>query len=317
MTVANFIIAGTEKAGTTAVFEHLSMHPDVIASRRKETDFFRCGDGTLAGYAAHFPNDRWARVVMEASPGYLGEAERVVPGMRALVPEVRLLFVLRDPVERFHSSYHFHRGKLNLPPELGFGDYVDACLEYAAAAPPDRPALARRLGIGEWFLRVLPFGCYAEHLSRYFAAFPRTQLLVTFYDDLCGDPAAFMARLCRFLHIDPDGLRRGPPARVNATFSGRNRVLHRFAVRANEVMEPWLRPRPRLKSAVVRAYKRMNRAREGYERMSAAERERLAAFCQPYNDDLAALLDRPLPPGWCRASGHATRAPVRRGAVAP
>jgi hypothetical protein len=298
MTVANFIIAGTEKAGTTSAFSYLARHPEVAASRRKETDFFRSDGGRVADYAACFPSADGRPVVMEASPGYLGEAEQVVPRMQAMVPDVKLLFILREPVARFLSSYHFHRARLNLPQQLAFREYLDACIEYAEAHAGERARVVRQKNIDEWFLKVLPFGCYARHLVRYFDAFPRHHILVAFYDDLLADPRTFMENVSEFLGIDRTFWASADFKPVNVTFSGRSRYLHRAAVLVNDTLEPLLRPRPRLKSAVVGAYKRLNRAREGYENMSAGDRELLEAFYAPHNRDLETLLDRPLPPGW-------------------
>ena len=104
--LANFVIGGTEKSGTTSVFDYLSAHPQVCASSIKETDFFRHGyTGDLAAdarrYASYFEHcDSRSLVRLEASPGYLGEAATVAPRLRALVPEAKVLFILRDPVER-------------------------------------------------------------------------------------------------------------------------------------------------------------------------------------------------------------------------
>lgn len=300
MTVANFIIAGTEKAGTTSVFSYLSQHPEVAASRRKETDFFRSAGGTRDDYASFFPAAEGRPVVMEASPGYLGEASHVVPRMRALVPDVKLLFILRDPVARFLSSYHFHRGKLNLPADLGFHDYLQACLAYAASdAATDAAAHgAAQRGIGDWYLKVLPFGRYAVYLEQYLEAFPRERVLVTFYDELQADPRRFMEGVSTFLGIDRSVWADVDFRPVNVTFSGRNRLLHRLAVRVNDRLEPLLRPRPGLKSAVVDAYKWLNRARDGYDGMSASDRGVLEAYYRPYNLELQALLGVPLPLGW-------------------
>ena len=317
MTLANFIIAGTEKAGTTSVFSYLARHPEVAASRRKETNFFR-SSGTAEQYATHFPDPRGRPVVMEASPAYLGESELVVPRMRALTPDVRLLFILREPVDRFLSSYHFHRTKLNLPDGLTLREYLDACLEFAAADVSERPAVARTAGIDVWFLKVLTFGCYATHLRHYFGAFPRERILVTFYDDLCADPRRFMVTLSGFLGIDQDYWRRAEFKPVNVTFSGRNRALHRLAVRANDALEPWLRPRPKLKAAVVGAYKFMNRAREGYERMPEEERMLLEGFYASHNRELEELLGHSLPVGWLSEDGtDCAHGLQRRGAMTP
>jgi len=117
----NFLIAGTEKAGTTSVFVYLSQHPQVCASSRKETDFFRnefSGDrqrdeAAYAGYFRKCTADQ--HILMEASPAYLGEADIVAPRIHALLPDAKLLFILREPIARLYSAYNFYVARLSIP----------------------------------------------------------------------------------------------------------------------------------------------------------------------------------------------------------
>jgi hypothetical protein len=297
--LANFIIGGTEKAGTTSVFDNLGVHPQVCASTRKETDFFRhdySGDPAADArrYAAFF--DRCAPglpVLMEASPGYLGEAATVAPRLRALVPGVKLLFILRDPVARFHSSYQFHRARLNLPQELGFGDYLQRCLDF------DRGVLsARDAGLDEWYLKVLRFGCYAECLELYRLQLPAANLKVMFFESLLQDERAFMVELSGFLGIDRAFWTNYQFRRSNITFSGRNHTLHRLAMHVNALAEPLLRRYPGLKRALLRAYKTVNEEREGYDPMPAAVRQRLVEYYGPSARALQRQLGTALPDSW-------------------
>lgn len=301
----DFIIGGTEKAGTTSVFDWLACHPDVGTSLRKETDFFReqfTGDLAIDArrYAACFdPRDVQAQVLMEASPGYLGEARRVAPRMADLVPTVKLLFILRDPVVRFQSSYEFHRGRLNLPRDLTLGDYLQRCLAYDRGEA--RPA---ELGLGEWFLKVLRFGCYAECLDVYLCELPKADIKVMFFEDLRADPRAFMVELSAFLGLDP-----GPWATFrfqasNATFAGRHEWLHRLALQTNAALEPVLRRAPLVKRTVLQAYKAVNQSSSGHGPMSPDVRAQLEAYYRPSLQQLHRQLGRDLPAAWCRDPGR-------------
>ncbi len=312
MQVANFIIGGTEKAGTTSVFSYLSAHPEVTGSKRKETDFFRKSGGTIEEYAEFFPQRPASRVVMEASPGYLGEGEVVAPRIRAMLPDAKLLFILRDPAARMLSSFKFHQARLNIPESLTFSRYLDLCLEYAGEvlAGRDPARTSQRLPLGDWYLKVLLFGCYARYLESYFEHFPAARISVTFYDDLKADPQAYMVRLSAFLGIDDSVWQSADLAPQNVTFSGRSRLLHRGAIWVNDTLEPVLRRAPRLKSAVTGLYKQLNQAQEGYEEMSEQDRSRLAGFYGPHNDQLRELLGTELPPGW-----QGTRQPEQSRAV--
>ena len=127
--LANFIIAGTEKAGTTSVFTYLSTHPSVCGSVVKETDFFRnayTGDREkdITNYASFFENHSHEKpIIMEASPGYLGSGAEVAARIHSLIPNTKLLFILRNPIDRMYSSFNFHVSKLNLNANLSFEEF--------------------------------------------------------------------------------------------------------------------------------------------------------------------------------------------------
>ncbi len=296
---ANFIIGGTEKAGTTSVFDWLSAHPEVCASSRKETDFFReqfTGDLTVDAdrYAMYFERcERPVPVLMEASPGYLGEAATVAPRMRALAPDAKVLFILRDPIDRMYSSYHFHRGRLNLPQDLTFEDYVGRCIEYDKGA-----GSPQRLGLDEWYLKVLRFGCYADFISIFRSELRAENIKIMFFEALRQDARAFMVELSQFLGIDASCWASFDFRPSNTTFSGRNRALHRLAVRTNAVVEPLMRRYPRLKQSLVRAYKALNQERAGYDPLPPRARQRLIDFYAPGVAALKQCLAAELPGEW-------------------
>lgn len=104
----DFIIIGTMKGGTTSLYHYLASHPDVVASGEKETDFFRSKKRAAGGA------DAYRRLFVgpgshafEASPNYTKRHRfRGVPErMHAIVPDARLIYLLRDPVERVVSHY--------------------------------------------------------------------------------------------------------------------------------------------------------------------------------------------------------------------
>lgn len=299
--IANFIIGGTEKAGTTSVFAYLSEHPEVCGSSSKETDFFRSGfsgsrDRDLEQYAKFFPRCQGecvAPIVMEASPGYLGEAAQVVPRIASLVPDAKFLFILRDPIDRLYSSYNFHVNKLNIDESVSFQDYVEKCLVYDRGEKS-----ASQLQLDDWYLKALRFGRYAEFLARYIETFGRDNVQVMFFDDLNRDVAVFMRTVSRFLGIDEAFWDTYEFRRTNVTFSSKSKWIHRAAIFINTRAEAILRQRPRLKRALVDAYKKLNQQREGYEPMSAAARATLEGYYRPANQALRGLLGIDPPPSW-------------------
>jgi hypothetical protein len=297
--LANFIIGGTEKAGTTSVFMYLSQHPEVCAASRKETDFFRDhysgdADQDRATYATYFQRcSSRVPVVMEASPGYLGEADTVVERMRTMLPELKLLFILRDPRARLYSSYNFHKSKLNIPEDLSFSDFVAMCRAYDQGK-----ADASDGSLDDWQLKTLRFGCYADSLEKYYAAFPKEQIKVMFFESLNAEPREFMRELGSFLNIDDDFWNSFEFSKTNVTFSGRIKFLHRIAMALNTYSEPFLRRHPQLKASLVDFYKRINQAREGYDPMPPDVIAQLDEYYSPSNASLSRMLNRPLPEAW-------------------
>lgn len=195
----DFLVIGAMKAGTTTLFSALTQHPHVIRSRRREIHFFgsRFSRGE-AWYRRHFPTGHELRrhqaITGEGSTSYLAHpqaAERI----HQVMPRVRMIALLRDPVDRAISNY-FHEkrsGRESLPIGEAFAAEEDR-LRRAASEPGQRPL--GRLGYRRR-------GLYAEQLERYYRHFPREQLLVLRAESLFENPRDTIDRVCRFLGLDP------------------------------------------------------------------------------------------------------------------
>ncbi|HSQ38521.1 MAG TPA: sulfotransferase, partial [Anaerolineales bacterium] len=124
-------MAGTEKSGTTSVYQYLGAHPDVAPSGRKETDYFRSpSPHSQSAYEALFPGAEPGMLRMEASPGYLAESHLAAPAIASLIPDAKLLFILRDPIDRLLSSFEFHKSRFFIPEDLSFDAYIDLCARF-------------------------------------------------------------------------------------------------------------------------------------------------------------------------------------------
>jgi len=105
----SFIILGAGKSGTSSLFYYLSSHPQVIKPIKKQLAFFDHGfKKGLPYYLSLFPSGLFPNQISgESTPGYLVYAS-VAPRIAELLPNVRLLAVVRDPVERAWSAYQYH-----------------------------------------------------------------------------------------------------------------------------------------------------------------------------------------------------------------
>lgn len=201
----DFIIIGAQKAGTSSLFAYLSQHPQLLPSYAKEVHFFDGGlnrevDNYRKGapwYRAHFPvRGAGAREkAFEASPLYMFNP--LVPGrMFRLIPEVKIIALLRNPTRRAVSHY-FHvrrRGQEPLP------------IHEALRAEEWRlaPVLGREDYKSETFIRhsYKSRGLYREQLERFLEHFPRRQLLALCSEEFFGSPEATLRRVFEFVGVD-------------------------------------------------------------------------------------------------------------------
>jgi hypothetical protein len=199
----DFLILGAQKAGTTALYDYLYRHPAISGPSWKEVGFFDLhwwrGE---RWYRGHFP--RGARApVGEASPSYLFHPE-APQRVRSLVPDARLIAILRDPVDRAFSHYQ-HEVALGREP-LSFEDALDR--EEARTRGEVERMLAdpRSFSHAWWNWTYRARGLYAQQLERWLAVFPRDQLLVLLTEELAAAPAETYARVLEFLGASPHEL---------------------------------------------------------------------------------------------------------------
>jgi hypothetical protein len=199
----NFLILGAQKAGTTALYAYLRWHPQVTGPSFKEVSFFdRHYARGERWYRAHFPARRRA-AVGEASPSYL--LHPLAPERIArLLPDARLIALLRNPVDRAFSHYQ-HEVALCREP-LSFEDAVAAEDERLRGEVEHMLRDRAYFSHAWWNYTYVARGRYAEQLERWYAAFPRERLLVLFTEELAQDPGATYRRVLEFLGLEPRDL---------------------------------------------------------------------------------------------------------------
>ena len=205
-----FLIIGAQKSGTTSLFSYLTVHPAVVGSTRKEVHYFDRKYFRMKPekYRSFFQpperglGDRLFRrgrpQFGEATPYYLFFPHAPARAA-AFNPELKLIAVLRDPVDRAYSSYQqrVRRGREPLSFEEAIEreeERIGADLEKTLADPT----------YWSWPLRDCSYvarGRYLEQLERWLEHFPRERLLVLSSDDLEDDPAAVVATCFEFLGV--------------------------------------------------------------------------------------------------------------------
>jgi len=206
----DFLILGAQKAGTTALYAYLRRHPGITGPSWKEVSYFdRHYARGESWYRGNFPNVLRTRgkLVGEASPSYLFHPlgpERV----QALVPEARLVALVRNPVDRALSHYN-HEVALGREP-LSFEDALAAEDERLRGEEQRLVADPRFFSRPWWSHTYKARGRYAEQLERWLEVFPREQLLIVPSEDLLGDAEATHACVLEFLGTRPHRLESYP-----------------------------------------------------------------------------------------------------------
>jgi len=201
----DFLIIGAQKAGTTALYAYLRRHPQITGPSWKEVSFFdRHHARGEAWYRGNFPNALRARGhVGEASPSYLFHP--LAPGrVAALVPQAKLIALVRNPVDRAFSHYQ-HEVALGREP-LSFEGALGAEDERLRGEEERMLAEPAYFSHAWWDYTYRARGRYAEQLERWLAAFPSEQLLVLPSEDLLAEPERSHALVLEFLGAEPHRL---------------------------------------------------------------------------------------------------------------
>lgn len=225
------------KAGTTSLHHWLSLLPSVWMSRPKELDFF-CIDRTwrrgFVWYEKHF---RDFPIRGESSPEYAdrdqdpGVARRIATA----IPDVRLIYLVRDPIARTLSEFRFSKGA------------------YWGGSEGLREKIRGSH-------RIVRRSLYGRHLEPFLDHHPRERILVIAFEDLIEPKPHARRRILSFLSLDSEEYARA----ADTPFPVRNDVrARRQLTRAGRVVDrltaPWLRYRlwgPTLSRALVRPFSR-------------------------------------------------------------
>lgn len=247
----DFLIIGAQRCGTTSLYHYLGAHPRVLPALDKEVHFLSMhwtrGEGW---YRAHFPlrarkagRRPTAPLTFEATPYYLFHP-LAPPRAAELVPDAKLLVLLRDPVTRAWSHYR-HMVRLGLEP-LSFREAIEAEPVRLAGEVARMQSDPRYDAVHHRRYSYLARGAYAEQLQQWLRHFPADRVLVLRSEALFDEPARCYGRVLEFLglpqwapssfpvHTKLSPLPRGMPAEA------RRRLEEHFAP-ANQQLEALLR----------------------------------------------------------------------------
>ncbi len=224
----DFLLIGAQKSGTTWLWNQLDQHPETDLPKTKELHYFGGVENYLSGpdgYYAHFEGLDPEKVTGEASTSYLydripywhnisetieyDDTLQSIPALIAeMLPDIRIIAVLRDPVYRAISAYRHWLKRRHFSP---LGGLESAALRYPKT-------------------RILEYGHYAQHIAAWQAVFPADRMLfLVFERDVVGEPAAGLKRVYRFLGLDDSYEPPAPERSVHKSWSWTRSAINYYA----------------------------------------------------------------------------------------
>jgi hypothetical protein len=190
----NFLVIGAAKCGTTSVDHYLAEHPEIFMSHLKNPKYFADQAGTPSRYVwgegiaserltvtdplqylSLFENVTTEKAIGEVSPVYLG-SEIAPENILRTIPDVRLVAILRNPIERAYSGYQMQLRQCGRKITMDSEFRLDG--------------------------HLVQQGRYHTLLKRYFDRFDRSRIKVMIFENLRSEPLAAMRDLYRFLDVD-------------------------------------------------------------------------------------------------------------------
>jgi Sulfotransferase domain len=177
----NFLGIGAPRCGTTWLYKQLYEHQEVFIPRQKEIHFFDQNyEKGLSWYETFFDNSSGKKAIGEITPDYIS-AENAPERIKKDLGNIRLILMLRNPVERAYSHYwnmiNKHK-KLGIDPDTPFHVMVDM-----------EP-------------RIIDQGRYFKMLQKFLTVFQKEEILIIFHEELKNSPNKIWIRVCRFLGVD-------------------------------------------------------------------------------------------------------------------
>ena len=201
----DFIVGGIQKSGTTSLYELLRQHPRLVGSAHKEPHFFSrhrrydLSDEDITAYHCAWVEEgqdfQPDKLYFEASPDscFLHHRDKQqlfdpLPLVKRYNPEIKIIMLFRDPVERFYSEWCMRHRAHSEGKSWGIAEPF-----------ADFFAGAQRAWFRRGFQQTLYHGCYTSIVARVLKLFPRQSVLFLKPDDVNDD----LAKIERFLGVEP------------------------------------------------------------------------------------------------------------------
>jgi sulfotransferase family protein len=281
----NFLIIGVEKGGTTWLHTQLKKHPDIFLPNTKEVHFFNKYNSNFVAYDYYKYGLNWYRrffkgyngqkAIGEVTPMYICDAEAPLR-IKATLPGVKLIVMLRNPVQRAYSHYWMAKHKNHI------------ALSFKKVIEQEEPRFIQR-------------GLYYKQLKIYYELFHSHQIMVLFYDEVFKSPDYWLSQICKFLEVTDsyyqsdtsihDKVFQASAYKSSFLLNKQNYIVHQM--RKNKALSHvlnWLK-----RKGFSDQIKNWNVVEKSYGEMSESDAIILQHYYEKDLKDLSSLLKRELP----------------------
>ncbi|NEQ36106.1 MAG: hypothetical protein F6K40_07340 [Okeania sp. SIO3I5] len=199
----NFIIIGAQKCGTTSLYKYLTKHPQILPATKKEVHFFDLNfDKGMSWYYSHFSQKETQNKIItgEASPYYIFHPHAPQRISQSL-PDIKLIVLLRNPVDRAVSHYYHNRQFRKLREPLSFEEAIQQ--ESSRIEPEINKIIADEnyKSLSHRYYSYLSRGIYIQQLVEWMKFFPRQSFLILKSEELWENPGQKMKQVWDFLGV--------------------------------------------------------------------------------------------------------------------
>lgn len=220
----DFLIIGAAKSGTTSLFHYISQHPGIATPSVKEVNYFSNARNFPYGedwYRAHFPTKKHIDN-LSLKLGYPARTGEATPSMNinsyainahALVPEAKIVIILRNPVDRAYSQYQHQVRKI--PGEkLSFWDAIQKEAERTSEDLVKNLCDPNNVGHDLRRYGYTHRSKYIDQIEHWLHYFRKDQLMIVNFAAFRDDPELICNSICRFIGLPPYRLTIAAPLNV-------------------------------------------------------------------------------------------------------
>lgn len=281
----DLLIIGAGRSGTTSVSKYLEHHAQVCFSTIKEVhyfsvdDLFKRGEKYYHSFFEHYNNEK----VVVSADTYLLMDYKAISRIKAYNPNMKILVMLRNPVDRAYSSYNY---------SVNYG-YHEALASFSDCIDFEKNIEAEQDTVMQNNLGHLYGSLYYKHLSEWLKHFPKEQFLFLTTNELKTNPDVINSKINAFLGIDAQMADTNKKEKHNAYAVPKNKGLEQFLLNRNNGIRVLIRKlvpsfikKAVIKSGVVDKLHDINRVEAQYEKLSNNEYNTMYKY---FEDDLNKL----------------------------